>query len=752
MLNKNPSHYAHTPPEGAQNRSCEYLSEHLFKVARQTKQFIESIVPENKELADVAFLSGYLHDLGKYRPEFQEYLFDKRESSKETHHAPYGAAAAAYQCSCLEAAFVIAGHHSGLHNISGLGNQFKDKDYSAKEKYAELLELLKTEAEDISEVLKPSRQGLPQTDAEKYRFDVRVRMLFSCLVDADRLKTEEYAQGALPSPPEFQAATFLELLRTRIKSLGSGKDDSLQRLRDNILTTAIESAEKEPGFFSMTVPTGGGKTLSSMVFALAHARKHGLRRVIVVIPYLSIIEQNAGIYREILGKDIVIEHHSSVVQPENQGDENETQDLSYLELAVENWDAPIIVTTSVQFIESLFARSPSRCRKLHNIARSVVVMDEVQAMPSHLLNPTLSILQELVKSYGTSILLCSATQPGFIRNMSLPEGFDSDQVREIAPDPPELFNKLRRVRYHLPEKSQKLSWGELAGRLMEINQALVVVNTRKHAFDLWQKLDSVLDGDKKEGLFHLSSSMCAEHRHDILEKIRGRLKNKLSCHLVSTQLIEAGVDVDFPVVYRAMGPLDSIVQVAGRCNREGKLPDMGNVHIFYPEDGGIPPGSYNTATCKTAGLLCDAEMEEKLGTDPSLFQPYFASIYGMIGTDHNRRGEKTIQEDRKSMKFKTVAEHARVIKDQTISVVVPYGRGEELIKEIRGKWNFTRYDLRRLQRFMVSVRDRDFRALEVLGAFTELRSGVDIQVTEEYCYSPELGLKIKQRPLEDYTQ
>ncbi len=304
---------------------------------------------------------------------------------------------------------------------------------------------------------------------------------------------------------------------------------------------------------------------------------------------------------------MVVEHHCAA--PMNDNDQ-ENKENDSIRLAVENWDAPIIVTTSVQFFESLFSSKPSRCRKLHNIARSVVIVDESQALPIHILNPVLSVMKELVHTYKVSFLLCSATQPCF-SSVNLDEKLDDCQVREIAPNPPALFQQLKRAHYHFPQPGERLSWNELAGQIINQKQALIIVNTRRQAFELYEILTQILPESERESLFHLSSSMCAKHREHLLgdpgseslDTVHGRLHQNVCCYLVSTQLVEAGVDIDFPVLFRAIGPLDSIVQAAGRCNREGRL-RRGDTYVFIPDiDPIVPPGSYKTATELTVTLM-----------------------------------------------------------------------------------------------------------------------------------------------------
>jgi CRISPR-associated endonuclease/helicase Cas3 len=525
------------------------------------------------------------------------------------------------------------------------------------------------------------------------------------------------------------------------------------------------SAVGEKGFFSLTVPTGGGKTLASLAFGLSHAKTHSLERIIVVIPYLSIIEQNAAEYRRILDPDgigLVVEHHSAVAAEASEDDGNGSGEIVR---AADNWDAPIIVTTTVQFIESLFASSPARCRKLHNIANALVIMDEVQTLPTHLLNPFLSVLKELQDHYGTSVLLMTATQPSFQRSAGLSEGFAPGEVREIAGDIPRLFQSLRRVEFHPPED---LDWPELAQRLAACHQVLCVVNVRKHAAMLWEMVRDLLPDEEKESVFHLSSSMCAEHRLNVLGKagepeegsIRYRLKNGLACRLVATQVVEAGVDIDFPIVYRALGPLDAIVQAAGRCNREGRLqgndgnPIRGQVFVFRPAEASLPPGVYTTATAICEAMVRDIVDSE--GNDAELFGRYFKQLYQLTATDFARRGQQTIQEERAEFHFREVSAKAKVITEEGRPVVVPYRDGAEHIQDIRnrqpvpGQPRFDLRDLRRLQRYMVNVRTSNFIFLHNASMVRTLLPNLELYVLEPGCYHSHLGLVIDNRPLEDF--
>lgn len=753
----NASHYfAHTAeePGGRPLPECsgkwQPLATHLRNVAHLARQFAEPL-----GLANEAELAGLLHDLGKYRDEFQSYLRGERGSSVETQHSIYGAAWALDPHQQLGTVLSVAGHHAGIHDLADA--QAAASKSVVVQAVGDLVARIESETG-----LLPPPPGIPvfveSAPEPAFAAEFYVRMLFSCLVDADRLDTAFW-----PAVPPTDASLEADVLLSKVvcerdRKQAANSVSSLGVLRNRVFDSCRDAGHRSRGFFSLTVPTGGGKTLSAMAFALAHARAHGLRRVIVVIPYLSIIEQNAAEYRRILGKDVVLENHSNVVPKPDAKEEEKGR----LELVSENWDAPVIVTTSVQFLESLFASNPSKCRKLHRIARSVVIFDEVQTLPTHLLKPMFSVFRELVRSYGVSLVFSSATQPAFRKSPALPDGFAPDELCELAPDPADLFRQLRRVNYHLPKQGETLDWPDVAAQLAAQTQALCVVNLTRHAKELWEQLKRLLpDG---ESPIHLSSAMCPAHRLALIETIRQRLRDGLPCRVVSTQLIEAGVDVDFPAVWRAMGPLDSIVQVAGRCNREGRHA-AGEVHVFQPADHKLPPGVYRAASDQAVITLAQLGQEEaaseRLSTDPQVFRGYFDSLYQVVNTDHAKRGESTIQQDREQLRYREVSRKAKVIDDSGQPVIIARdNHGHEfaapLIEEIRnrqpasGQPRFTRDDLRALQRHMVNVHHHRFQQLESMKHIHPLLPNLELHVLAEGFYHPDLGLVIENRPLDDF--
>ena len=714
------------------------LAKHLRNVGEKARKFAEPL------LADAAEQAGLLHDLGKYRVPFQEYLAGEVSASATTHHAVYGAALA-FRKEWVGPAFAIAGHHAALHDLGDLQALVWGEKYDAMHHLNPLEKLFEAKIGEIPKEL--TEPEFASHGGDKAVTEFYVRMLFSCLVDADFLDTERFKVRRERHPANLDPALLLERLQER--QIKFDVTSEINKIRAGIFRDCLAKASEPRGFFSLTVPTGGGKTLSGMAFALEHARRNQMQRVIVVIPYLSIIEQNAAQYRNVLDPDdegIVIEHHSAVDAKKGVEDQGRTPE----ELATENWDAPVVVTTSVQFIESLFSNRTSKCRKLHNIANSVVLLDEVQTLPPHLLNPLLHVLRDLKEHYRTSFVFSTATQPAFAHSTSLPNGFAPSQVQEIASHPRDLFRRLKRVEYDI--RATPTDWSKLAEEWDSEAQALGVVNTRNQAAKWWE----LLRQRKLGGVLHLSSAMCADHRSEVLKEAKGRLENGDPCRLVATQVVEAGVDIDFPVVFRALGPLDSIVQAAGRCNREGRT-KKGRVVVFRPKDGKLPSGVYRVATGIAARLLdqLSAVSSCDLSVDPGLFSRYFAELFQYVPTDHQRGRECSIQEDREALRFREVARKAKVIVDDTQPVIAPRPNALEKVAEIRQRAettgpHFTHEDLRFLQRFMVNLHTRDFQKLDTMGLLRPLLPGMELRVLDAAAYHAHLGVVIEQRPTEDF--
>lgn len=773
-------YYAHSGMKKDLSDGQKLLT-HLQEVAERAKEFAQEARREDTALADAAWAAGLLHDLGKYQQDWQQYLEDsvaEREPTK-VPHAIHGAAYAAYTIGHQALCMAILGHHAGLADFdTKVKNDLEVRHPELARLVEKLVSVARSEYPELPDTVADHPLD-PNDKASRRRYEFWTRMLFSILVDADRLETERFytkrerPRRVLTSEGHGQPAeNLLALLDAERCRRAEGKADVLAELRSRVFEDCKEVGKQlQPGFFELTVPTGGGKTFSGMAFALAHAERHKLRRVIVVIPYLSIIEQNAREYRQVFGSDVVVEHHSAVAESGAVSEDRAIRTPA--ELATENWDAPIIVTTSVQFLETLLTASPRRCRKLHNIARSVVLFDEAQAMPPHILNPLLSVFRELQSNYGVSFVFSTATQPGFRRSGGLTEG-----LRPSTPDKPgelhpilssdltsRLFRELQRVNYHF-DLDAPWSWDALVKRLLETPQALCVLNTRANAREVWQELrNQVLEKKGEaaaEGVIHLSSAMCAQHRLDVLGSkdsylpgsVRDRLLRKLPCWLISTQVIEAGVDVDFPCAFRALGPLDSIVQVAGRCNREGSLrdpitkePRRGEVYVFKPEEGGMPRGFYEEAAGEARTRLGEITGEQ-LATDPEVFTSYFTTLYSRKSTDAAPKGEKSIQEMRTEFLFQSVAHRAKVIDDGGTAVIVPYGEAEPIIKMIQRARFYDRHTLRRLQRFVVNLRRNDLHTLQAAGLITPLLPGGKEDgplVLDQAAYDKHLGVVVAGR-------
>ena len=613
---------AHTG--GAGGRGHDRV-DHLRDVAARARRFAEEAKPHDSDFGALAEWAGWLHDLGKYREEFQQYLLGRRPGGLETQHAVFGAAQSRRLNIPWAVAFSVLGHHAGLPSVSHATGQI----------WGGTLEPIKV-SESLAGRLAADREGgrWPDTVAEFLRdrrgieatFDQEflIRMLFSCLVDADYLDTETYMTGRERILSPFVAKDLFQSLDGHVRKLAEGSEPTpVNASRWEIYQACLDAAGRPTGCFRITAPTGSGKTLAMLAFALKHAERNGLRRVIVVLPFLAIIEQNARVYREALqsldDSGVLVEHHSAVMVSGDDGSEpteNESHDRTRAKQATENWDAPVIVTTAVQFLESLFSRRAASCRKLHNIARSVVVFDEVQTLPFPLLDPILSAVGTLRDTFGVSFLFGSATQPYLQRAPNLPSGFavDGTECHEIVAEVGHTFAIFRRATLELPCLTEPpWTWDDLVTRLDSERQVLIIVNLRKHAQDLFDRLRVA----RTPGLFHLSSTMCAAHRSDKLGRkdhpvpgtIYHALKSDEPCVVVSTQVVKAGVDLDFPVVFRAIGPLDAIIQAAGRCDREGKRTlaagrPGGRVVVFKPAaTPAMPPGFYEEATTKALGHL-----------------------------------------------------------------------------------------------------------------------------------------------------
>lgn len=673
------TYFAHS--SGTPDRATWHpLSAHLGETGRRAAAFLERV-----GAGDMARVAGLLHDLGKYSRSFQERLHG---DPRRVDHSTAGAKIAVERYGPLVGrmlAFCVAGHHAGLAN--GVGGEritsLRDRLTSAFGRDIPPLDEIWRAEIDLPTKLAPPAIRPRNRDGIGFSAAFLTRMLFSALVDADFLDTEAYFAGLEGARPARGRHPGLGELKRRLDAwladlAASAPPGAVNELRRRVLAHARERAACAPGLFSLTVPTGGGKTLASLAFALEHAQKHGQERVIYVIPFTSIVEQTAAVFRAALrddGAGFVLEHHSAFDEDAVTGREARAK----LRLAAENWDAPVVVTTAVQFFESLFAHRPSRCRKLHNVANAVVILDEAQTLPLALLRPCVAALDELARNYRSTVVLCTATQPA-LRAPDFRDGFED--VREIAPDPPRLYRNLKRVAVR---DAKVLDDSALAARLRAADRVLCIVNTRRHARELFALL-----GDA-EGACHLTTLMCAKHRSEILGTVRARLREGAPVRLVATSLIEAGVDVDFPLVYRAAAGIDSLVQAAGRCNREGRLP-LGELHVFEPAeaDGRRPPPE--VAQFAAAARAVRRRYDDPLALDA--IADYFREVYWLKGDELDAKGilaRLRERADTLDFPFETIAALFRVIETPLVPVIVPYRGADRSIDRLVD-------DLRRVER------------------------------------------------------
>ena len=731
--------------EGLPKSAWQKLIDHLVGVARRASEFASFF-----DSRDWGFCSGLWHDLGKYSDRFQAKL---EGAPIAVEHSGVGAAFAVSKRRDLglPLAFVIAGHHTGLADYIGSEDGLPTP---LKERLSDNFQLARTLSsafpacvldQRIPEI-PPFLRAQPtasrvQRVAEDRRLEFWIRFLFSALVDADRLDSEQFCtpESAAERSWNLSIATLSERISAYIASLPTAlpveaRDMPVNLVRRGVVNDCQEAASSAQGCFSLTVPTGGGKTLSAMLFALSHALHHSLRRVVVVIPYTSIIEQNAQVYREALGAEAVVEHHSSL-DPEATRSSLGEDVANRHELAAENWDAPVIVTTTVQFFESLFSNRPSRCRKLHNVAKSVIILDEVQTLPPAFLNSILDGLNELVHSYGCSVVLATATPPALKQRERFDFGLPN--CTEIARDPQELTRSLKRVDYSWPaDASRSLDSTQLAAELSEHGQALAIVHRRQDARETAQGLESLVSA---ESVLHLSALMCPAHRTQTVKAIKRKLKDGEACRVVSTQLVEAGVDVDFPVVYRALGGLDSIVQAAGRCNREGRQ-KRGKVVVFRAQSA-PPQGTPRRALAITESLL--KERNNQLDPDDHrLFEDYFRMLYFAEETD-----PRGIQTMRQQFQFASVARDFKLIEDGfTRSIVVPFGDALDRLREVR-QFGPSRDGIRCLQPFTVNIYPDAYQRLIYAKALEEVADGI-WALTPPYfhMYDAKYGLVVGDEP------
>lgn len=670
-----------------ENGKEQLVKEHLENTARLCGKFAESF-----GAYDEGYCCGLLHDIGKYSMKFQERI---RGSEEKVDHATAGAKLCWDKKGMYQfLSYCIAGHHAGLPDTGGVSDtgtrgtmigrtKKKIEDYQAYTREIELPILGNP----------PFQPG--KSENMDFFFSMFIRMLYSCLVDADYLDTELFMNNGESIRNQGESIDILcERLEKHITGwLDNGDLDTINGRRTEILKHCIEMGSAQKGLFRLTVPTGGGKTIASLAFALQHAKVHRMDRVIYVIPYTSIIEQNAKVFADILGKENVLENHCNI-------DYESDEELKPMQLAAENWDKPVVVTTNVQFFESLFSNKSSKCRKLHNIANSVIIFDEAQMLPNDYLKPCIAAMEQLLRYYRSSLVLCTATQPA-LKNI-----LDQDiTVKELCPRMEEQFHFFKRVSIR---DLDRISEEDLTQRLRLEKQVLCILNTKKRAQKIYQSI-------KGEGVYHLSTSMYPAHRKRVLNEIRQRLEEQKKCVVISTSLVEAGVDLDFQTVYRQLAGVDSIIQAAGRCNREGKK----NVsecftYIFKLEEREYVPGQRQQMEV-TESLLYDKRNLEDLDT----IRAYFEMLYHFRGDSLDKK--KIMEKFKKrNFPFATVSKEFKLIENNTKTILITKekkaaGIYEEL--KIRG---FTRKLMREMGQYCVNVYENDFHKMFAAGMLGEI--------------------------------
>lgn len=750
--------YAHSAP-GRPREIWETHREHSARVAARAARLASAF-----GWAEAARAAGLLHDIGKCSEAFQRYIARAPDETEGSARGPDHSTAGAQEALRRYGkplgrvlAAIIAGHHAGLSDGDALDDRL-GKRIEPHDRWTH-----ETDEPPEPARLAPTRR--PRLSAHRGFFEsFLTRMLFSCLVDADFLETEAYYASLDGRSVGRDGFTDIATLRDRLRAYMAGRSAGapatpVNALRARVLDHATAKAELAPGFFTLTVPTGGGKTLASLSFALEHAARHDLRRVITVIPFTSIIEQTASVFREALGDGgaenatDVLEHHATfdweAASRRAREDGRGADPVDRLRRAAENWAAPVVVTTAVQFFESLFSNRTSRCRKLHNLANSVIILDEAQTMPLRLLGPCLAALDELVRVYGASVVFCTATQPALRGEDGFKGGPSIPCDRELAPEPQALYAQLRRAR--VERLDGKIGDEVVAARFAERPQMLCVVNRRAHAQALYARIRDL------PGAVHLSTLMCPAHRRRVLEEARGRLARGEPARIVSTSLIEAGVDIDLPEVWRAAAGLDSIAQAAGRCNREGKLTGLGRVVVFEPLEGKPPPDVEQAWQAARAALR---KFEEPLGLDA--VRAYFHELYWSKGPDAfdaakldgelfpilERIGERA---GSLAFPFEKIARAFEMIDDVMEPIVVPWRahaddrEAENILSRVAAMDSPLGPDLRRLQAYTVAIPKAQRSQWLAAGALREVHRGLGdalLVLDDMGLYDPAVGVKL----------
>ena len=713
----------------------ESVHTHLCEVSDMAAEFARVFGAESW-----GRLAGLAHDLGKYSDAFQDRILRNGHS---VDHSTAGALTLLQQCHNDYLAYCVAGHHGGLPNgateIGATRNSLSARIANALageipdfQAYTQEIEKF-TPIRFSPDMEKSLRSRSPKDVA--FFLQAYTRMIYSCLVDADYLCTERFMNNGAHEGLHYDS---LEIINEKLETKLAGfypPQTPINQARCGVLDDCLKASINTRGVYTLTAPTGSGKTYALMRFALNHAIKNSMHRVICVEPYTSIIEQNADVYRDVLGSENVLEHHSNC----DFFDKSDNVDGlgARLRYASENWDAPVIVTTNVQLFESLFANKPSRCRKLHNIAGSVIVLDEAQMIPTDYLLPCVKMLAELVKSFGCTVVLCSATQPAldpYFEDEGLP-------AQEIISDIDGLFEALARVTY---EVAGSLSDADLADALAQHDQALCIVNSRRQARELFDLLRASRGGN---GVYHLTTMMYPDHRKQVLKEITQRVRSGEPCLVIATSLVEAGVDLDFPVVYRALCGVDSLVQAAGRCNREMKRSrEESIVTVFDSSEDYRIPRDLDQRSAIARGLLerADAEAPPKLDSI-EMVEAYFRDLYQVRGrSELDAQNVISAASPGKKVRgvvnipFELVADKVKLINEGSHSIVIPTADSEASITALRNGYA-TRFDMRVLSRSSVNVYDADLRVLDESGAIEAAAEGLYILLDQDR-YKEDIGL------------
>ena len=703
--------YAHSANDQGRRQS---LPQHLRNVAKLAARLADPFGGQ-----DIAFLAGLWHDAGKADPTWQRRLIECEEGRRERvglDHKCGGAMLAEQAAGNAQwAGLLIHAHHGGLANPR---TEYQSWFQQARKLPGPALAIEELNAEMPDIVDQPQPAVPAHILRDNLAAEMFLRMTYSALVDADSLDTEAHFLGERPNPRIASSPTLKDLWDRYVAFLAmqpTSQDGSVNTVRADVHEACLASATSRQGIFRLTVPTGGGKTRSAMAFALRHGMKHHLHRIIVAVPFTTITQQTARVYRDIFeggqqgGERSILEHYSAALEVHDD-DGFAPRDV-WQRLAAENWDAPIVVTTTVQLFESLFSNRRGKTRKLHNLAGSVIILDEVQALPAGLLAPILDALRQLTEEYRVSVVLSTATQPTF----ELIREFQKIQSLEINTEHERHFSMLKRVDYEW-RTGERNQWTDVAEWMRQEHSALAIVNTKRHAMEL---LDILGDQDT----LHLSTLLCGVHRNEVLAEVRQRLMNKRPCKLVSTQVVEAGVDLDFPTVFRAEAPLDAIIQAAGRCNREGHR-EKGKVVVFRPPDDASPTGIYRSGRDVARVIQQFPSFDPD---DPETVRRYFETLYD-VAVNPDRHG---IQGLRRRLDFPAVADRFRMIDDDTMDLIVEYPpedaeRIRGLVEQLNARNRPARQVLQELQPHIVSVRWREAQRLQESGWINPVIQGLGV--------------------------